>query len=107
MKWENITLLNEVRTGTDELGNDITEPVEVFASKARFTPAEDIKIALEGREVTRDETFFTLPVRADLVPEHTLIRYKGDTYKSVDIASLSPRWTIIRATIYETRTTRT
>ena len=106
MKWETITLLKDVKTGTDELGNDVTEPLEVYTSKARFTPAEDVRTALDGRDVSSNETFFTLPIKSELVPEHTQIKYNGVTYKSLDIAALSPRWTIIRAVVYETRTTR-
>ena len=106
MKWEPIKLLNETVTGKDALGNDVTELVEVTVTKARFTPAVDIPIQIDGREVTSDAQFFTIPARADTLPEFTHLEYKGNVYKREIVAAMSPRWTVIRATIYETRTTR-
>lgn len=105
MKWEEIKLLKETPSGVDELGNEVMILRPVYTTKARFTPEVDVPTELDGRDVTSDTQFFSLPARADLLPPCTHIEYKDMTYKIDTIAAMSPRWTIIKADIYETRTT--
>ena len=101
MKWEKITLLREVPSGIDDLGNEIMTLQPVKETDARFTPEVDIPVSIDNRDVSSNVQFFSLPIRADFLPAFTHVEYKDLTYKLETIAALSPRWTIIKAVIYE------
>lgn len=101
MMWDNITVLDLVENGTDELGNVLYEMVPSVRIKGRMNAPKDEPIPLEGRDVTRKEHLFYLPKRRDLLPSLKYIEHKGQIYKVQSVESLNPRFTELRVVTYE------
>ena len=106
MKWDPIELLNEYDCGTDELGNPITVLRPVYRTRARYIPATDAPVQLEGREVTTGTQFFSVAAKASALPEFSHVLHRDIVYKMQSVAAMSPRWTMIKAVEYEVRSTR-
>lgn len=86
----------------DALGNMVGgEWQTVKDTFCRFTPWTDEQIALEGREVTRNEQQFVLPIPFDQFPDctHAVINdRRQEIRQKID---LSPRYTVIQVKVYK------
>lgn len=102
MIWKQCILKVRTPGGTDALGNP-TDPewTTVLETIARFTPWTDEQIALEGRDVTRDEQRFLLPLKFALLPVFQRAVIDGISYEITQVIDLSPRWTVIQGKVHK------
>ncbi|MBS6629032.1 MAG: hypothetical protein KH282_08125 [Clostridiales bacterium] len=80
MKWIRVELIEPQQTGTDALGNPVTQDRCTGFSYARFTPWTEKDVALTGRTVTQNDR--KLLVRSALVrlPACSRVIVEGETY---------------------------
>lgn len=102
MIWKNCTLYAETIDveNTDELGNPIKGTEQVWAGQVRFTPWTDQQIALEGRDVTKNEQLYAVPVSYDVVAFVRKAEVDGVMMKVIEVTDLGPRWSVIRVKVY-------
>lgn len=101
MMWQPCILQKKVKTGEDQLGNPVYDWIDVARTTARFTPWTDEQIALEDREVTRNEQRFVIPIPYSFFPgcdRAVLNGCKQDIKQRID---LSPRYTVIQVRAYK------
>ena len=101
MKWEKCVLENAVPDGEDRLGNPLVRDEPVKETLCRFTPWTDEQIALEDREVTRNEQQFAIPVSPDRLPDCTHLSRNGVRQEIAEAVSLPPRYTVLRVKVYK------
>lgn len=103
MIWKKCVLYNETVNAevTDELGNPEKGTEQVWTGDARFTPWSDQQIALEGRDVTRNEQLYAIPVGYDTVKNVVKAEMNGVMLKVVEVTELTPRWSVIRVKVYK------
>lgn len=101
MIWVPCALIGEIQTGKDVLNNPTYESVEVKQSLARCSPWTDEQIVLEGREITRNEQQYILPIPFIDFPTCQKIRLNGHELDIMDITDLSSRYTLIRVKKYK------
>ena len=121
MIWDNITILKQVKTGTDELGNDQFRFTRSKTMKARATAPNDVPVSLDNRLMNRDETtqmsldsrfvtkneqVFVIPTKRENLPALDFIEHNGQVYRVLAVETLTPRFTRIRAVTYENHTFR-
>lgn len=121
MIWDNITILKQVKTGTDELGNDQFGFTRSKTMKARATAPNDVPVSLDDRLVSRKETtqmsldsrfvtkneqVFVMPTKRENLPALDFIEHNGQIYRVLAVETLTPRFTRIRAVTYENHTFR-
>lgn len=102
MIWESCQL--QVLTGQtkDTLGNMVGgEWQTVKNTYARFTPWTDEQIALEGRDVTKNEQRFAIPIPFGHFPNCTHAVISGYRQKINQKINLAPRYTVIQVRIYK------
>nr|DAF98395.1 MAG TPA: hypothetical protein [Siphoviridae sp. ctnNB1] len=102
MIWKPCTL--EALTGQteDALGNLVGGEWKVLAETfARFTPWTDEQIVLEGRDVTKNEQRFAIPIPFDSFPKCTHAVISGHRQKINQKINLEPRYTVIQVKVYE------
>ena len=86
----------------DALGNMVSgEWQTVKDTFCRFTPWTDQQIALEGREVTRNEQRFAIPIPFSQFPQCTHAVIDGHRQKIKEVIDLAPRYTVIQVEIYK------
>ena len=102
MKWVDCKLYAETidYDKTDELGNPEKGTEQVWTGLVRFTPWTDQQIALEGREVTKNEQLYAVPVSYDVVAFVRKAEVDGVMMKVIEVTDLSPRWSMIRVKVY-------
>lgn len=102
MIWKQCILKARTPGGTDALGNP-TEPQweTVLQTRARFTPWTDEQIALEGREVTKNEQRFLVPVGLAQLPEFHRAVIDDIPYEITQVIDLAPRWTVIQGKVHK------
>lgn len=102
MIWKNCTLYAETidEDNTDELGNPARGTEQVWAGSCRFTPWTDQQIALEGRDVTKNEQLYGVPVNYDVVAFAAFAEIDGVRMKVIEVTDLGPRWSVIRVKVY-------
>lgn len=103
MIWKNC-LLQELKNQTeDELGNMVGGDWQTIKkTSARFTPWTDEQVALEGREVTKNEQRFLIPIPFKQFPEKCKrVIISGIPQKITKKIDLSPRWTVIQVKCYK------
>lgn len=102
MIWKPCALKAKTPGGTDSLGNP-TDPewTTVKETSARFTPWTDEQIALEGREVTKNEQRFILPVQFSSLPEFQRAVIDDIAYDITQVIDLAPRWTVIQGKVHK------
>lgn len=102
MKWEDCILYAETidEENTDELGNPVKGTEQVWTGKARFTPWTDQQIALEGRDVTKNEQLYVVPVDYDVIEFVRKAEIDGVMMKVIEVTDMSPRWSVIRVKVY-------
>ena len=102
MIWKNCVLLVKEQVETDALGNPIYEYRDAKEVKARFAPWTDDQVALEGRDVTKNEQQYILPIPFSDFPRGCdRVRMEGRELLVTQVSELSPRWTMLRVKIYK------
>lgn len=101
MKWEKCKLYKNKQVGMDSLRNPIYEKELVLETICRFTPWSDMQIHLEGREVTKNEQRFVIPLPFDDFPGCNYVEINGIMQKVTEATSLSPRYTSIQVSVYK------
>lgn len=100
MIWQKMTVILQVKTGEDELGNPVYANVDGDIYNARFTPRTDEQIALEGRDVTTNEQRYIIPCPFKTFPECKIVKF-GESLFEVKVRSdLGPRWTMLQVKKY-------
>jgi hypothetical protein len=102
MIWKRCTLYAETTDyeNTDELGNPTKGTEQVWTGSVRFTPWTDQQIALEGRDVTKNEQLYAVPVSYDVVAFVRKAEIDGVMLKVTEVTDLAPRWSVIRVKVY-------
>lgn len=102
MIWKTCILKAKQSEGTDALGNPVLQSWQTVAeTKARHTPWTDEQIALEGREVTRTEQRFLLPIPRASIPDFQRAEIGGIAYDITEVIDLAPRWTVIQGKVHK------
>lgn len=102
MIWKPCELQRKTGQKKDELGNFVGGEFEtVYETRARFTPWTDEQISLEGREVTRNEQRFAIPIPFSEFPACTHAVIDGVRQKIKQVIDLSPRWSVIQVEVYK------
>ena len=102
MIWKPCTVYAETidYENTDELGNPQKGTEQVWTGSARFTPWTDQQIALEGREVTKNEQLYAVPAPYDTIKSVKKAEINSVMLKVIEVTDLSPRWSVIRVKVY-------
>lgn len=100
VKWKPCTLLSKIRVGEDALRNPIYTYQEVKKTRARITPWTDEQIALEDREVTKNEQRLVIPIPYQKFPECQRVCIDGHEQDITQIIDLSPRFTLVQIRKY-------
>lgn len=102
MIWKPCILYAETADyeNTDELGNPTKGTEQVWSGKIRFTPWTDQQIALEGRDVTKNEQQYAVPVAFNVIESARKAEIDGVMLKVIDVTDMSPRWSVIRVKVY-------
>lgn len=86
----------------DALGNPTGGQWQtVLKTFARLTPWTDEQISIEGREVTRNEQRFAIPISFASFPECTHAVIDNVRQEIVEKIDLSPRYTVIQVKVYK------
>lgn len=102
MIWKPCLLQKLVGQEEDELKNPVGgEWQTVKETAARFTPWTNEQIALEGREVTRNEQRFMIPVPFVAFPECTHAMIGNIRQEITQKMDLTPRYTVIQVKVYK------
>ena len=116
MIWDNITIMDRVKTGTDELGNDVYKMKSGKTIKARKNAPDAEQVAindmkgepmtLDDRRVTRIEHLFYLPKNQSVPPAIQFLKHKDQLYRVLSVEALTPRFVQVRAVTYENNDNR-
>ena len=102
MIWKKCLLQRAADTTNDELGNEVVGAWKtVKKTVCRFTPWMDEQIALEGREVTKHEQQYLVPIPYCKFPECERAVLDGRIMDIVSTTDLSPRLTLLRVKSYK------
>lgn len=101
MIWKPCILRAKKKTGEDALKNPVYAWVDVKHTRVRETPWTDEQIALEGREVTRNEQRFAIPIPFSCFPKCGQAVIDGHAQEITQIIDLSPRYTAIQVKVYK------
>lgn len=101
MIWKKCLLKARKKIGEDALRNPIYEWKTVMETKARFTPWTDEQIALDDREMTRNEQRFIIPLPYSRFPKCQKAVIDGIEQEITQLIDLSPRWTAIQVKVYK------
>lgn len=102
MIWKECLLQKKTGQTEDTLGNMVGGQWETVGDTfCRFTPWTDDQIALEGREVTRNEQRFAIPITFDDFPDCTHAVIDGIRQKITQTIDLTPRYTVIQVKVYK------
>lgn len=106
MIWDTITIMNRVKTGTDELGNNTYKMQAGKTLRARKNAPKDEPVSLDDRDVTKNEHLFYLPKNQSVPPDIEYVKYKNQIYKVLSVEAITPRFVQVRAVHYEGRNYR-
>ncbi len=101
MIWKKCKLMARKQVGEDKLHNPQYDYVVVKETIARFTPWTDEQISLEGRDVTRNEQRFLLPIPFSMFPECQRVEMEGYVQEIMQVIELTPRYTVIQVKCYK------
>ena len=101
MIWKPCQLKAREKIGEDALQNPIYEWKTVMETKARFTPWTDEQIALDDRDVTKNEQRFIIPLLRSRIPVCQKAVIDGVEQEITQLIDLSPRWTAIQVKVYK------
>lgn len=94
MMWKPAKLFINEETGTDELGNPLSEPKDVAEIPARFTPYMLKEQDLDGREITVRTRNILLRRTLSAVPDFDFLEFEGKTYRKTELQTLG-RFTLL------------
>lgn len=101
MIWKPCQLQAQKGKTEDELGNLVGGSWEtVLETFCRATPWAAEDVSLEGRDVTRNEQRFIIPVRREDFPDCTHAVIDGIQQEITQKIDLGPRWTVIQVKVY-------
>ena len=116
MIWDTITIMDRVKTGTDELGNDVykMKPGKTMKARKNAPNAEQAAIndnigepmTLDDRRVTRIEHLFYLPKNQAVPPAIEYLKHRNQLYRVLSVEALTPRFVQVRAVTYENNDNR-
>lgn len=102
MIWKECLLQKITGQSEDALGNLVGGEWEtVKETYCRFTPWTDDQIAVEGREVTKNEQQFVIPIPYDDFPTCSHAVIDGVRQKIKEVIDLSPRYTVIQVEVFK------
>ena len=102
MIWKSCLLQKKTGQIEDALGNLVGgEWSTVLETSCRFTPWTDEQIAIEGREVTKNEQRFAIPISFSNFPDCTHAVIDGIRQKINQKIDLTPRYTVIQVKAYK------
>ena len=102
MIWKMCMLQQLTAQAEDALGNKVGgEWRTVKETVCRFTPWTNEQIALEGRDVAKNEQRFAIPIPYNQFPGCTHAVIEGCRQKIMQVIDLSPRYTVIQVEIYK------
>lgn len=102
MIWKACQLQVITNQTEDALGNMVGGNWETVKDTfCRFTPWTDEQIALEGRDVTKNEQRFAIPIPFERFPECTHAVIDGIRQKIKEKIDLTPRYTVIQVEVYK------
>lgn len=102
MIWKECLLQKITGQSEDALGNLVGGEWEtVKETYCRFTPWTDDQIAVEGREVTKNEQQFVIPVSYNNFPACSYAVIDGVRQKIKEVIDLSPRYTVIQVEVFK------
>lgn len=102
MIWKACQLQIITNQTEDALGNMVGGNWETVKDTfCRFTPWTDEQIALEGRDVTKNEQRFAIPIPFERFPECTHAVIDGIRQKIKEKIDLTPRYTVIQVEVYK------
>lgn len=100
MIWKACQLQIITNQTEDALGNIVGGNWETVKDTfCRFTPWTDEQIALEGRDVTKNEQRFAIPIPFKRFPECTHAVIDGIRQKIKEKIDLTPRYTVIQVEV--------
>lgn len=94
MTWKPAKLFVNENSGTDELGNPLSEPKKVAEIPARFTPYVLREQALDGREITVRTRNILLRRTLSAVPDFVFLEFESKTYRKTELQALG-RFTLL------------
>lgn len=102
MIWKSCDLQIIMKQTEDALGNQTGgEWHTIKKTVCRFTPWTIDDISLEGREATRNEQRFAVPIPFDEFPDCTHAVIDGIQQKITQKIDLTPRYTVIQVKVYK------
>lgn len=102
MIWKECLLQKITGQSEDALGNLVGGEWEtVKETYCRFTPWTDDQIAVEGREVTKNEQQFVIPIPYNTFPTCSHAVIDGVRQKIKEVIDLSPRYTVIQVEVFK------
>lgn len=102
MKWKSCQLQIITNQTEDALGNMTGGEWEtVKDTYCRFTPWTDEQIAMDSRNVTKNEQRFAIPIPYCRFPKCTHAVIDGVRQKITETIDLSPRYTLIQVEVYK------
>lgn len=94
MRFQKIKFYAEKQTGSDPLGNPITEPVLIGLYEGSISPWSVEEIALLDREVTRTRRKLITDAPKTIVRQTDRIEIDGEIYKDLEVVTDTVRWRI-------------
>lgn len=101
MIWKPCILYSLAETGVDMLDNPTYELQKKLETYARFSPWTDAQKALEGREVTKNEQRFVLPLPFNRLRDCKLAEIDNVMYAITEAINLFPRFSVIQVKVYK------
>lgn len=101
MIWKHCILKRE-RTTDSRLGSKLPTGTFDIITEAdcRFTPWSNEDVAVEGRDVTRNEQRYALPIPYDTAKNATHAELDGVLLKVKQVIDLSPRWSLLQVEVH-------
>ena len=101
VKWKPCILLSRIQVGQDVLKNPVYTDKKIKRIRERITPWTDEQIAVEAREVTKNEQRFIVPIPYHKFPKCQKICIDGHKQEITQIIDLSPRFTLVQVKKYK------
>ncbi len=101
MIWKRCILQAKEQVSEDALNNPLYEWKTVKKTQARATPWTNEQITLEGRDVTRNEQRFIIPIPYHSFPRCQRAVIDGREQEITQLIDLPPRWTVIQVKMYK------